>query len=328
MRSDTTTRSSGQRIEQLLDASAAAGPAAAERAEELLRVVVDLYGNGLRRVLEIVDEAGALTPDVLDRLAADDLVSGLLLVHDLHPCDVEERVARALDTVRPYLGSHGGDAELLGVVEEAEGVVARLRLLGSCDGCPSSPVTLKLAVEDAVVAAAPEVVRIDVDVAGADAAVAAAAVAAAPKPAGGATVIPLDTLTARLHPPATPPLDLGGATVWEAVEEVSALRAGGVRTLLVANVGVVVTRVAAGLYAYRDVCPGCGSGFAGALVERGHGPGPATAVLTCPRCRAHFDVRRAGAGIGVDLRLVPLPLLERDGLVEVAVPGQPAGAPA
>ena len=45
--------------------------------------------------------------------------------------------------MRPYLGSHGGDVELLGVTDDG---VVRLRLLGSCDGCPSSSVTLKLAV--------------------------------------------------------------------------------------------------------------------------------------------------------------------------------------
>ena len=45
-----------------------------------------------------------MTPDILDRLAADDLASALLLVHDLHRCDIEERLAQPLDTVRlPWL---------------------------------------------------------------------------------------------------------------------------------------------------------------------------------------------------------------------------------
>ena len=62
--------------------------------------------------------------------------------------------------MRPYLGSHGGDVELLDVT--ADGVV-RLRMLGSCDGCPSSAVTLKLAVEGAIEAAAPEITAIEVE---------------------------------------------------------------------------------------------------------------------------------------------------------------------
>ena len=73
--------------------------------------------------------------------------------------------------MRPYLGSHGGDVELLEVTDDG---VVRLRLLGSCDGCPSSSVTLKLAVEDAIEAAAPEVTGIEVETGERDGAGAAA----------------------------------------------------------------------------------------------------------------------------------------------------------
>jgi len=89
----------------------------------------------------------------------DELVSHLLLVHDLHPVDVETRIRQALDGVRPYLGSHGGDVELLGV----EDGVARVRLCGTCDGCPSSAVTLQNAIEAAILKAAPDVERIEAE---------------------------------------------------------------------------------------------------------------------------------------------------------------------
>ena len=49
------------------------------------------------------------------------------------PPILESRVEQALERVRPYLRSHGGNVEMLGI---AEGVV-RLRMLGSCNGCPS-----------------------------------------------------------------------------------------------------------------------------------------------------------------------------------------------
>ena len=110
------------------------------RAMEAVQAVVELYGEALARLLAGVDPL------------EDELVSHLLLVHDLHPVDVEARVARALDGVRPYLGSHGGDVELLGV----SGGVARLRLNGTCDGCASSAVTLKHSIETAILRAAPE----------------------------------------------------------------------------------------------------------------------------------------------------------------------------
>jgi nitrite reductase/ring-hydroxylating ferredoxin subunit len=73
------------------------------------------------------------------------------------------------------------------------------------------------------------------------------------------------------------------------------------------------------VYAYRDVCSGCGSSFAGAGLQRAPAT-PGSAVLTCRGCGAHFDIRRAGADIeNPERHLEPVPLLERDGVVEVAV---------
>ncbi|MEV0715884.1 hypothetical protein AB0H87_14775, partial [Asanoa sp. NPDC050611] len=85
----------GDRIEALITASAAGGAVARERAEELVRLVVDLYGAGLERLLELLHERGALGDDVLDALAADELVASLLLVHGLHPESASTRVATA-----------------------------------------------------------------------------------------------------------------------------------------------------------------------------------------------------------------------------------------
>ena len=162
-------RATGERIDALIDALAtvqagppapAASQRAREQAEELVRVVTDLYGAGIERILDIAYDSGRLDDELLGLLAQDDLVASLLLVHGLHPEDVHTRVQKALDAVRPYLGSHGGDVELLEVTDEG---AVHLRLLGSCDGCPSSSVTLELAVRDAIESAAPEVVAIEVD---------------------------------------------------------------------------------------------------------------------------------------------------------------------
>jgi len=120
------------------------------RALETVAAVVELYGEALRRVVAFAPPA---------ELLEDELVSHLLLVHDVHPRPVEERVAEALEQVRPYLGSHGGDVELLGV---EEGVV-RVRLVGTCNGCPSSTATLRGAIEDAVARAAPEVQAVEAE---------------------------------------------------------------------------------------------------------------------------------------------------------------------
>jgi Fe-S cluster biogenesis protein NfuA len=145
----------GERIEELLGRIRSVGdPATAETAEEVVRLVVELYGAGLERTVE---RAG---PEVTARLVEDELVASLLVLHGLHPKDTETRVVEALDGVRPYLGSHAGGVELLGI--DPEGVV-HLRLEGSCDGCPSSTQTVKLAIERAIEEAAPEVTRVEVE---------------------------------------------------------------------------------------------------------------------------------------------------------------------
>ena len=142
---DAAVRERVARVEELL-AAIDDDPAALEA----VQAIVELYGEALARI-------GRRFP--LGEVADDELVSHLLLLHDLHPVDVETRVTRALDEVRPYLGSHGGGVELLGV---ADGV-ARVRLEGTCNGCPSSTATLRNAIEEAVARAAPELHAVEAE---------------------------------------------------------------------------------------------------------------------------------------------------------------------
>src|SRR5436190_3014246 len=204
---DAQWRSAGDRIQTLLDASAAGGAAAHERAEQLVREVTDLYGAGLERMMQI---AVAANPELAEAFTGDDLVASLLLVHGLHPHTVERRIADALDSVRPYLGSHGGDVHLL----EVDGEVVRLRFSGSCKSCPSSAVTLELAVEDAVRAAAPEISSIEV-------------VAAERDESSG--VIPAESLLTRLR------TNGQRSTAWQPAPELAELASGEVGGFLVAG---------------------------------------------------------------------------------------------
>jgi len=152
-------RQSGERIEQALsELQQSADTRTLNLAEEVLRLVSELYGGGLERVLEIVREQA---PELVEVLASDELVASLLLVQGLHPDSAEARVQEALESVRPFLGQHGGDVALLAIDDELGAV--KLRLLGSCDGCPSSAATLRGAVEVAILEKAPEVTRIVVE---------------------------------------------------------------------------------------------------------------------------------------------------------------------
>jgi len=152
-------RAVGDRIESLLaELRAINEPRARKTAEELVRSLLELYGGGIERMMEICYDS-PIGGELFDQFAADDLVASLLLLHDLHPEDTETRIGRALDSVRPYLATHGGNVTLLGV---QEGVV-HLRLEGTCNGCSSSTVTMKLAIEKAIEELAPEVIQIEVE---------------------------------------------------------------------------------------------------------------------------------------------------------------------
>src|SRR4051795_2014389 len=111
---DQEVRQRVSRIETLLEEiETLKDPKARSRAAEMVQVLLELYGEGLGRMMEVVAQ-GEESERIFEAFIGDELVSHLLLLHGLHPLDVESRVVRALEEVRPYLRSHGGNVELLG----------------------------------------------------------------------------------------------------------------------------------------------------------------------------------------------------------------------
>lgn len=148
--------------------------ATAALAIEVVQMLTEVYGTALGRIVDVAP------PEVLEVFDRDELLRHLLVLHDLHPHPLEQRVGEALDRVRPYLHSHGGDVSLVSI---ADGV-ARVAFTGHCDGCTSSTETMQNAIRDAVLAMAPELDRVEAEP------------ATAPEhPAP--TVIPVDSLLAR-----------------------------------------------------------------------------------------------------------------------------------
>jgi Fe-S cluster biogenesis protein NfuA/nitrite reductase/ring-hydroxylating ferredoxin subunit len=288
---DAQARERVARIETLLeDVERLGDPAARETAMELVETLLDVYGEGLARVVAHVDGDGELAR----ALTADELVSHLLLLHGLHPVALETRVRGALAEVRPYLESHGGDVQLVGV----EDGVVRLRLEGSCSGCPSSTMTLKLAIEDAIHKAAPDVERIDAD--GVDDEPAAA-------PAAGLLQLEIsDAVRERAD-----------AGAWAPAGEIGELAGDVPRVAQVAGEPVLFVGLGSSVYAYRPQCPGCGRSLGDAAQQ--------DEELTCAGCGTRYDARHAGRSRdGEDLHLEPVPLLvDAAGVVKVAL-----GAPA
>lgn len=144
-------------MNELLGALGAPGSPARQAGEELVALAIALHRPGLERLVTLCHQT--VGADALAEWADDPLVTGLLALHDLHPVDQVARAQRALDRVRPYMKSHGGGVELLGIDDEG---VAHLRLDGTCHGCPSSTATLANMVRSAMADALPELVDLDV----------------------------------------------------------------------------------------------------------------------------------------------------------------------
>lgn len=157
---DKDFQQSVQRVEELIcEIEQIADEETRAKAVELVQSLMEFHGAGLGRMMEIIAESGTPGHAVFDGFARDPLAGSLLLLYGIHPLNLEERVRKALEKVRPLLATHGGSVELLGV---AEGVV-RLRLGGSCKGCASSAATLKLSIEEAIYEAAPDLVALEVE---------------------------------------------------------------------------------------------------------------------------------------------------------------------
>lgn len=276
-----------RRIENLPD------PEARASAVELMQSLMDFHGAGLDRLMELVAEAGEAGYSIFDSFARDELVGNLLMLYGLHPVPLETRVMQALDKVRPYLDSHGGNVELTGITD---GVV-RLKLQGSCKSCPSSSMTLKLAIEEAIYAAAPDVVAIEAE----------GVAEQPPAPKSGFVQIGKLEGNGNKHQPAN-------INEWEEVSDLHLLGQSAVRMMEVRGRSVLLCRLGESLYAYDNLCPGCSRPLHGAHLE--------VTNLACSTCGQRYDLIRAGRGLDQpNLHLEPFPLLVEQGRAKVALPG-------
>jgi len=148
----STLDDASKRVETLLERFNAFPSTTGVRAdaEELVRVVSGLYGECLDSIAQTLqatlgkEEADAL----LERCCNDPVVASLLITHALHPVPLQERVKRALDGVRPYLQSHGADADIVHVDED----LVELRVTGMAEVIPK--------IESTIREAAPEVLEV------------------------------------------------------------------------------------------------------------------------------------------------------------------------
>jgi Fe-S cluster biogenesis protein NfuA/nitrite reductase/ring-hydroxylating ferredoxin subunit len=255
-------------------------------AEELVSTIVQLYGSGLERILDGILASGPQGARIAGGLAEDPLVATLLLIHDLHPVPLEQRVQAALDSVRPYMDSHGGNVELLGL----EGRVARIRLQGSCSDCSASSVTLELAIKQALEDAAPDLEGLEVE----DVAPQMSGLAL-PMASGGGAELPVIM-----------------APAWVQLDGLSEPPEGSLTAIAIAGAQLIVANVDGTLLAYRDACAECGDTIHDGVLAEG--------ALRCPRCARSYFLPRAGRSMDDErLQLEPVPLLREQGRVKVAL---------
>lgn len=255
---------------------------AREIAQDLVGAVIAMYGDGLRRIIETIVAARESGAMILDELTQDGAVASLLLIHDLFPSSLEERVLEALDTVRPYMESHGGNVELIGIDDG----VARLKLQGSCHGCAASRATLELAIKQALEEHCPDLEGLEVE-----------------GVVEQRSAFELPVVHSGL------PMAQAQPSRWLSVGTSAA--PGELRAIDVDGTQLLLANVDGSLLAYRNECASCGDRLEDGELRAG--------MLCCPACGVEFDLPRAGRVAGGDLlQLTPVPLLESGG-VRVAV---------
>ena len=162
MAASHSAQKAGERVEELLaELGAQAGPQVAATAEELVACLVELYGAGLAEIVQIISQDVDAGKRLMTKLAADPLVESLLLLHDLHPLPIADRVRRAINAVMPQLGAHAGQAEFAGLDEAG---VVRIRLELSDHGRQAHAGAVQEAIEQAVADAAPDAAGVSFEV--------------------------------------------------------------------------------------------------------------------------------------------------------------------
>ncbi len=290
-----------QELQADLDACAP-GPAR-ELAEQLVGTIVSLYGEGLQRLLEVALAQAQDEAELARALSEDEHVATLLLIHDLHPVPLAERVAQALEQVRPYMESHGGNVELLSL----EQGVARIRLQGSCSDCAASAMTLELAIKQALDETAPDLEGLEVEGVTPAPAGSPLPMAAAASPSGPELPIVMSNGNGAGAAGSAP-----AAPAWIELDQLDMLPAGRVVAARAGGAALLVANVDGTLLAYRDRCPSCGGELHDGALDAG--------ALACPGCARSYFLPRAGRSLDAErLQLEPVPLLREQGRVMVAV---------
>lgn len=195
--------------------------------EALRRADDSLHKEAISRLIKTVKQVPeAMT--ALKEVVGDEVVYAVLRHLEIIKPSLHERVELALESVRPYLDSHGGNVEL---VEITPPETVTIRLLGACDGCPASGLTLSEGVEKSIKEYCPEITTIK-------------------KARGGATAKPVDGVPVHFVSPFANSEDQG----WEYAALFEDIPEGNIKVATVAGNEVLLSRFDDKITCYQNAC--------------------------------------------------------------------------
>jgi len=273
-----------------------------DKALDLVQIILQLYGESLRRMIATL-ESEPRRDQILARMASDEVIRSILLIHGLMPINLYDRVAAKLSDLRHYLVSQGCDVELLGI-DDAR---ARMRLIRSGKGAPPIAV-LKAEIEKALSEVAPDLAGVEIE--GLSEQIEATAKAAAalgrmiekprtePKPA----LVQIK----RKQPEAS-----AAANTWVPVIRTQSIEDGQFKIVNFEDINVLIWKLDGEFYAYRNACAEGGRALDESLFE--------SPMLSCSCHGYGYDLRRGNCIERPELQLEPVPLKLEDYRVKVGL---------
>lgn len=273
-----------------------------EKTLDLVQIILALHREALRRVLTSFDSLPK-KEQMLSQIAADDVVRAILLIHGLLPNDLQTRVAVAIDELRPFLISQGGDVELLGI----ENGHARMRLIRNGQGAPPIS-TLKLEIEKALIEAAPELLGIEIEGVAEqiEATERAAAILGSMLPQKNNAPPPANLVQIKRTNPVA-----NHDGKWISVIRSLTFEEGAFKIINHADVNILVCKTDGDFYAFHNRCALENRALDDATFE--------SPMLVCACHGYHYDVRRKGRCVeNSEIKLEFLPVKIEDDKVKVA----------
>lgn len=275
------SRSELDRLAEQVDTSIrnvrALDPAAQDTALAMKTAIEEFHKRALTTIVQRL-KADPRGKELLFELAGEPHVYSLFLMHGLVRPDPRTRASRVIDLVRPYMQSHGGDVELVDV----KGHTAYVKLIGACNGCSMSAVTLRNGVEDALKEHVPEISMVEV-------------VPNEPAPA----LIPLSSVTARLQPG------------WITGPHVADLPEGKPYCMDTERGGILIIKLGDRIQAFRNACAHQGLPLEGGIVDGEAG------TITCPWHGFRYDCVTGECLTSPQAQLEAFPLRVENGVVKV-----------